>query len=322
MIVAHNADELTPHLRQGAVLAWGNFDGVHLGHQALLRELRERADALGLPAVVVTFDPHPLVYFKKDQAPKAIADSEDRLALLAMHGVDYTLMQRFDSDFAAQSPEEFVGRLLRQKLNAKAIVLGYDTAFGKGREGGFEFLKTLEAAYGFEITRIQPTLIDGDIVASTRIRRLIQAGELEKIPQLLGRVHSIHGPVTHGADRGGKLLGIPTANLDPGPLLLPPQGVYACLARLENNFYIAPTSLGTNPSFGGGAVTLEAHLLDFDQDLYERDLRLYFLEYLRPERKFSDPESLRDQIRLDQDAAVRVAEREKARPGFSTFYPL
>ncbi|MDR2893147.1 MAG: bifunctional riboflavin kinase/FMN adenylyltransferase [Deltaproteobacteria bacterium] len=353
MIILQNAAqaaELSQNVfSRGTVLTWGNFDGVHLGHQALIRATAAKASELGLPSVIMTFEPRPAQFFAPDKAPKSIVDLEDKLALLAGLGIDYTLVLPFDAATAGLEAGEFLRLLPLQTLRAKAMVLGYDLAFGRHRQGDFEFLRGHAAEYGYTLEQIPPLLADGQAISSTRIRRELAAGRLDELPRLLGRRHSVHGPVRHGFQRGRNLVGFATANLDPGGLLLPPNGVYACLARQTSQagppqrsfqggqelpasqarqngrggqYWTAACNLGLNPSFGGNQTSLEAHLLDFSGDIYGADLRLYFIEYLRAEKTFAGPEELGRQIGLDVERTRAATAKELADPLFSQIYPL
>jgi riboflavin kinase/FMN adenylyltransferase len=327
VILAHSLDEIASCLLRGSAATWGNFDGVHLGHQALLGCLTAKARSLGLPAAVITFDPHPLDFFSPGSAPRALTCTADKLAMLARLGVDYALVLPFNASFAGQSPEEFARETLVRSLRVKALVLGHDLGFGRRREGGFELLRRLGADYGFSVERA-PTVgapsgceVPGP-VSSTAVREAIRAGALEQAAAMLGRRHSVCGAVQRGAGRGGPLLGFPTANIDPGPLLLPPRGVYACLAKTDTALCPAAANLGLNPSFDHGREVLEAHLLDFAGDLYDKELRLYFLRFLRPERKFASPEELKRQIALDAAEARRIAGEAIADKNFAVLFPL
>lgn len=320
---------VAPFVEQGSVVTWGNFDGVHLGHQALLRALSSRARALGLPSVAVTFDPHPSVFFNGSSAPHLITDLADRLTLLEQLGLDHCLVLAFDAAFAGQSPEEFVKSVMADGLRARAVILGYDVGFGEKRRGGMEKLAELGKKYGFNAEQTPPTLgpggphEDGLVpVSSTGLREAIKNGDFGLALRLMGRMHSVHSLVEHGAGRGGGLLGFPTANIDPGPLLLPPHGVYACLVKSDGAFYNAAVNLGVNPSFNGARPSLEAHILDFDGDLYGREIRLYFLRFLRSERRFGAIDELTAQIALDVENAARIAAQARQAPNFDTLYPL
>lgn len=316
--------ELAPLLRLGSVVSWGNFDGVHLGHQALLKELAARAHSMNLPAAVITFDPHPAIFFNGGSAPHSITDTADKLALLGQLGVDYTLLLPFNAEFARQTPEEFVKDILHDGLNAKAVMLGYDVGFGKNRQGGIGRLAELGAEYGFTAEKTPPTVdpASGAPISSTGIREAIKEGDVDRAARLLGRVHSVHSLVEHGAGRGNSLLGFPTANIDPGPLLLPPHGVYACLVKCGGDFHSAAVNLGFNPSFNGARPSLEAHILDFDGNLYGKEIRLYFLRFLRAEKKFGSIDELTAQISLDVEAAAGIAAQARQSANFKTLYPL
>lgn len=327
MITFRNLQEISAVLPQGSVVSWGNYDGVHLGHQALIKELTAKAKGLGLPSVIITFEPHPALFFSGGKAPHLIADYDDRLALIDKQGVDYALVLPFDEEFARQTPDEFVKNVLVGELKAKAVILGHDLSFGKNRAGGFEAMQALATRHGFSIGRTKAVMPEAQNngsapVASTVVRAAIKAGDVYKATSLLGRVHSVHGRVRHGMQRGKGLLGFPTANIDPGPLLLPPHGVYACLAVLDGKFYPAATNLGVNPSFDGTTPSLEAHMLDFEGDLYGHELRLYFLHFLRPEQKFETIEQLKEQIGRDVEKTRQIAAKAMQVEDFSTLFPL
>lgn len=322
-----NLRDLTPLLSQGSVVSWGNFDGLHLGHQALLRGVVSRGRAMNLPTVVVTFDPHPAVFFNGGSAPHSITDTADKLALLARMNVDYTLVLPFNAEFAKQTPEEFASGILADGLNAKEVLLGYNVGFGKNRQGGIELLDELGERYGFAAEKSQPVMgpgADGQMepVSSTGVRAAIKDGDFDRATRLLGRVHSVHSLVEHGAGRGNSLLGFPTANIDPGPLLLPPHGVYACLVKCDSHFYNAAVNLGFNPSFNGTRPSLEAHILDFDGNLYGKEIRMYFLRFLRAEQKFGSIQELTAQITLDVEETGRIASLARQTANFENLYPL
>lgn len=325
-----NLRAITPHLENGSVVSWGNFDGVHLGHQALLKSVTARAKKMLLPSVIVTFDPHPAVFFNGGSAPHSITDTADKLALLEQLGADYALVLPFNEEFARQTPDEFAKNILAQGLRAKAIILGYDVGFGKNRQGGIELLSALGAQYGFSAEQTPPTIGPGGPrdhgqsvpISSTGIREAIKDGDVSRAAALLGRVHSVHSVVGHGAGRGNTLLGFPTANIDPGPLLLPPHGVYACLVKCEGSFYSAAVNLGVNPSFNGTRPSLEAHILDFDGNLYGKEIRLYFLKFLRAEKKFGSVQELTAQISTDVEHTKSITAQARKASDFTTIYPL
>lgn len=229
----HNLPLAPRALARGCAVTIGNFDGVHHGHQQLIRRTIEKAREAGLPAVVITFTPHPLRVVLDDKAPPMLMSLRNKLARLADLGVDLTLVMHFTKETAASTPEEFVKDVLVDCLNTKELVVGYDYAFGKGRRGNAQLLAELGTQYGFAVEQLQPVYLDGGIVSSTRIRNALGEGDVATAARLLGRAHSVDGLVVHGANRGGKLLGFPTANLQADDdLMLPKPGVYAVLAEL------------------------------------------------------------------------------------------
>ncbi|HEX7128037.1 MAG TPA: bifunctional riboflavin kinase/FAD synthetase [Thermodesulfobacteriota bacterium] len=296
-----------------AAVALGNFDGVHLGHQALFDRLKALGGRLGGDTVVYTFDPHPVAFFFPDRPPFLLTTLEQRLELIERFGIPTAVVATFDASYAAQSPEAFVEEVLVGALSARAVVVGYDFTFGKGRAGTPEVLVSLGRRHGFEVDVIAPVSVGGEPVSSSRIRRLVAAGRVEEAAALLGRPYAIRGAVVPGHRRGGAALGFPTANVAAENPVLPPNGVYAALVRglgpdaLPAGAWAAAVNVGVAPTFGGaGARTVEAHLLDFDGDLYGRRLEVAFVARLRDERRFPDLDALRAQIAADV-AAVRAA---------------
>jgi riboflavin kinase/FMN adenylyltransferase len=288
-------------------LAIGNFDGVHRGHVELVRLARARAAALGGEAGVLTFWPHPARIFAPTLAPPLIVSLERRLELLAELGVDLAIVEPFSRELAAIEAEDFVRDVLAERLGAKELVVGYDFSFGRGRRGNADLLRTLGAALGLGVSIVSPVSVDGLTCSSTKVRELVLEGRVEGAALLLGRPFEITGPVVRGAGRG-RGLGIPTANIASEAELLPKLGIYAARAHIldargasESSHRVA-LSVGSNPTFTpgqGSSVTVEAHLLDFDGDLYGRRLRLEVLHRLRDERRFESVEALLEQIRAD-----------------------
>ncbi|MDR1124488.1 MAG: riboflavin biosynthesis protein RibF [Deltaproteobacteria bacterium] len=330
MITLHSLEEASAALGAagagGTTLTWGTFDGMHRGHQALIAAARARANALGLPLLALTFEPRPAVFFNPAGAPRSLADLEDRLAILAGLGVDYSLVLPFERGLAAMAAEDFLRGLVLDRLKARSLVLGYDLSFGSRGLGDYEFLRSRAESYGFSLEIIEPLRLmpEGRVISSTWVRERLAAGDLAGLPPLLGRQHSVHGRVLHGCRRGHDL-GFATANLDPGPLLLPPPGIYACLAAgaaMQGKAAGAACNLGTNPSFGNGKVSLEAHLLDFSGDIYGQDLRLYFIKKLRTETAFPGPADLARQIGLDVRQTREILGAARRDPAFAELYPL
>ncbi len=281
-----------------SVVTLGNFDGVHLGHRALFRHLVATARRLKCPSVVYTFDPHPLKLLAPGKAPLLLNTPEEKQRLIAASHVDVLIETPFDNVFAAMSPETFVNDVLVAKLQVMALVVGYDYAFGKGRRGDAEFLREYGLSKGFDVDVLQPVGADGLPYSSTRIRNMIAAGNVSEVVALLGRQYNLEGRVVPG-DRRGRKLGFPTANLETEKELLPAAGVYVVMARHKQQEYGGVVNLGQRPTFGGGRSTIEVHLLDYTGDLYDQDLRIYFVERLRGELKFSTAEELTDAIAAD-----------------------
>jgi riboflavin kinase/FMN adenylyltransferase len=290
-------------------LAIGNFDGVHRGHQELVRVARARGAATGAQAGVLTFTPHPARVFAPALAPPLIVSLERRLELLADAGAEVAIVEPFTRAFAAIEAEAFVRDVLVTRLGAREVVVGYDFTFGHGRRGTPALLQTEGAAVGLGVTIVPPVTLDGGLVcSSSKVRELVLEGRVEGAALVLGRPVEITGPVVHGAGRG-RGIGVPTANVAAEAELLPRLGIYAAWARVLDarggvaSSHRAALSVGSNPTFaatpGASPVTVEAHLLDFDGDLYDRRLRVEVLHWLRDERRFDSIASLTAQIATD-----------------------
>ncbi|MDR2076324.1 MAG: bifunctional riboflavin kinase/FAD synthetase [Desulfovibrio sp.] len=310
MRIATDPNRIPPQiLARGCVVTIGNFDGVHLGHQALLRRALEKARAAALPSVVVTFSPHPLRVIRGEVAPPLLMALPRKLRCFDDLGFHLALVFPFTPQIAASSPEDFARNLFARTLQTKELVIGYDYAFGKGRRGDAALLARCGAQCGFSLEQLDPVFLDGDIVSSTRIRRALLAGDPAAAARLLGRPHAVDGEIIHGMDRGGKLLGFPTANLLlSDDLLLPRPGVYAVLAELPGtpSRLRGVANVGRNPTFGEGTLHVETHLLDMCRDLYSQHLTVHFIRHLREERKFSSLPELTAQINRDANAAREI----------------
>ncbi len=286
------------------VVALGNFDGVHLGHKAILERTLGGAERAGTDAVVFTFMPHPVAVLAPDRAPKLVTSLAQRLRFLRDAGVDGVFVQRFTRRFAALSPREFVERVLIEGLGASRVVAGYDVTFGKGRAGTPEVLRELGRELGVEVDIVEPLLLGEHKISSSATRRALADGDVELAAELLGRRHRVLGRVRLG-DQRGATIGFPTANILPRGGLLPPDGVYAVRARLagEDAWRPAVANLGTNPTFGGCGRRLETHVFDFAGDLYGRAMEVEFARRLRGEVKFPSVDALVEQIAADAAAA-------------------
>ncbi len=307
-------------VNKGASVTIGNFDGMHLGHQALLALTRQRAIETGTVPVAITFDPHPLELLTP-HAPPRLTATQARLALLEASGMALVILIAFTPEVASMSPENFVQHVLLDSLNMRELFLGYDFTLGKGRAGTPEVLAHLGHQHGFKVEQLSALRLHGDVVSSTRIRGLLRQGDVAEVRSLLGRLYTVRGEVIHGQNRGGNLLGFPTANLPPLATMLPKPGAYATLAMpisnpssnlpainhgTEQGIYAAVTNIGYNPTFGSVQLSVETHLLDFAADIYGQQLEVAFLERLRGERKFSGPQKLQEQIRKDIEQARNI----------------
>jgi riboflavin kinase/FMN adenylyltransferase len=297
-----------PELPGGSVVTIGAYDGVHTGHRSLIEEVRRLAATRGCATAVVTFDKHPAMVVRPDSAPRLLTDLEQKLELLAETGVDCTLVIHFDEARAHESAEDFVEEVLVGALRARAVVVGHDFHFGHGRRGNVELLSTLGREHGFDVLGL--TLFDDAAgtapVSSTRIRELLQEGQVEAAAELLGRPHEVRGTVVRGDGRGGPELGYPTANVAvPAEIQLPGDGIYAgWYERSDGSVHAAAISLGRRPTFyeEGGDLLLEAYLLDFAGDLYGEPAKVRFVARLRGEQRFDSVDALIAQMGLDVEA--------------------
>ena len=288
------------------VVTLGNFDGVHRGHQEILRRLVARARDSGADAVALTFHPHPTAVLAPDRAPRLITDWRTRMERLAATGVDVIIVQRFTRAFSEIGAEDFVRRFLVSALGVQAVVVGHRVSFGHNRAGGTETLRRLGAACGFSVEVVGPVEADGILVSSSAVRTAIAAGDFRRARTLLGHPVAVAGRVIHGHHRG-RQLGFPTANLRlSASLMLPPDGVYAVRVRFGGPARDAVANLGFNPTFQDRERGLEAHIFDLDEDLYGRRIEVQFVERLRGEIKFPSVEALAQQIARDAAAARRV----------------
>ena len=284
------------------VLTLGNFDGVHIGHQAILHRLVATARSLGGTAVVLTFQPHPAAVLAPAHAPRLITDWRTRVNLIAAMGVDAIIGQHFTRAFASISADEFVRRLLVDGLGVRAVVVGHRVSFGHGRAGGAQTLRQWGARCGFDVEVIGPVEVDGMLVSSSAVRQAIGAGDFERARLQLGRVPSVAGRVIHGHHRG-HTLGFPTANLRIADLMLPPDGVYAARALVKGAPREGVANLGFNPTFQEHERSLEVHLFDLDDNLYGQRIEVQFVRRLRGETKFPNVQALVEQIARDAAGA-------------------
>ncbi len=288
-----------------AVVTVGNFDGVHLGHQALMQKVKERTKDINGTSVVFTFEPHPVKVLRGKHLP-LITPFPRKMELIAQQGIEIAICPPFTKEFAQIEAREFICEILMKKIGMKEMVVGYDFAFGKKREGNIDTLKKWGRELGFKVYVVGPICINGIIVSSTKVRELIMAGEMEKVKELLGRYYQVTGTVIKGKDRGGRLLGIPTANLKLVNEVFPKNGVYAVEVIYEDKAYLGVANIGFNPTFGDNALSVETHILDFNQNIYGKVIRVNFVKRLRDEKKFANLKALKAQIQKDIEVARRV----------------
>ncbi|MFP3981757.1 MAG: bifunctional riboflavin kinase/FAD synthetase [Desulfobacterales bacterium] len=308
MKVIHGLEQIqTPF--ENTVVAIGNFDGVHLGHQAILECVRKKAEAINGTAVAITFDPHPVKILGANGSPPLITVLEQKIELIGKMGIDFLICIPFDQSFAAVTAHEFLEQILIGKLGMKAIVIGRDYTFGKNRKGNVAFLQEHAKKHGFEVIVPDwvPAAPEGaDRVSSTRIREIIEAGSVADARELLGRYYQIRGTVGTGRNRGGRLLGCPTANIVLQDELCPKTGVYAVMVETDQGRFKGVANIGYSPTFDDHVFTVEVHLLDFDTDLYGQKVRVDFIERIRDEKKFNSPDELSGQIKNDIENANRI----------------
>jgi riboflavin kinase/FMN adenylyltransferase len=300
-----------PDQLRGSILALGNFDGFHLGHQAVVGRAVARAFHERRPAIVATFDPHPVSIFKPDVPPFRLTTLDQREALFAQAGADAMLVFRFDRELASTSAEDFIAELLGRRIGAAGVVTGDDFTFGKGRGGNVEVLREVGAQYGIAAEAVAPVLLGGERVSSGRIRDALVAGDTANATRLLTRDFAVEGVVQKG-DARGRELGYPTANLTLGDYLRPRYGIYAVRVTLGatgqdgGSEHPGVASLGIRPTFEPTQELLEAHLFDFEGDLYGRRIQVALHGWIRDERKFDHVAELVEQMRADEADARRM----------------
>jgi riboflavin kinase/FMN adenylyltransferase len=300
-------------LDRPSLVTVGTYDGIHIGHQRVLGQLVAAARSSNHTAVVITFQPRPQAVLAPHRPAYDLVTPAEKLALLDDLGVDVAVVLRFTPALAAVSAADFVGQLVHG-LYMRELWLGVGAALGRNREGDIPTLTRLGDSLGYRVRVVEPVVCDGDVVSSTRIRSHLLAGQIRAATALLGRYPSLIGEVVHGTRRGHKL-GFPTANIGVPPnLVIPPNGVYACFACVDDQRRPAVTNIGVRPTFTEQERTIEAHLLDFDADLYGRTLRLELVEFQRPEMRFDGIAALIAQISADVARARTLLSAEQARP--------
>jgi riboflavin kinase/FMN adenylyltransferase len=297
--VIHFPDDRRPAGWRLPVIAVGNFDGVHRGHQKIIERVCRRAGERGGTPLVLTFEPHPPRVVRPDKAPPLLMTLEQKLEVLARHGVAGVAIVRFTTELSHWDPDQFVRAVLLDWLHVAEVWVGANFLFGRDRTGNFSTLRTLGAQYGFRAEKIDPVRYREFVVSSTRVRRLVAEGRVDEAGALMGRQYTLDGTVVAG-DARGRLLGFPTANLATANELLPPHGVYATLALIGTRIHTAVTNIGVRPTVtDDGRPTIETHIFDFAGDLYGQRLQVAFAQRLRDERAFPTLDALRAQIDAD-----------------------
>jgi riboflavin kinase/FMN adenylyltransferase len=297
-----------PDALRGAVVALGNFDGFHQGHQAVAGTAIAQAKAQGRPAIIATFDPHPVRYFVPDAPPFRLTTLNQRQRLFEAAGADAMLVFEFDAQLATTTAEDFIAKLLVERLGIGAVVTGEDFTFGKARGGNIAFLRERGAALGLTSTTVAPVEDEGGVISSSRVRDALVSGDCATATKLLTRPFAVEGIVQHG-DKNGRKLGFPTANLDMGNYLRPRYGIYAVRGRLPNGQMLnGAANLGIRPQFDPPKELLEPYFFDFDGDLYGQEIEVELHAFLRGEAKFANMDALMAQMQVDCDQARTLLE--------------
>lgn len=293
------------------ILTIGNFDGVHLGHQKILKAVAECAHSLNMTSVAITFDPHPVRVLAPERGLRLITPFAEKVRLMGIYGIDIVLCIKFSRDFSNIKPDDFIRDVIIGKLGACEVIVGHNYAFGKGKKGTTELLRRRGKKHGFNVRVIRNARLFSDVVSSSRIRSLLLRGRVCEASWLLGRPYMIEGKVVKGAGRGNSLLNIPTANISTAYELVPKEGVYAVKIGLGDAIFDGVANIGRNPTFGENLMSYEAHIFDFSGDILNKDIRVYFIDRIRDERTFPDISALHDGIMKDIEFAREIMSAKK-----------
>ncbi|MBW1650649.1 MAG: bifunctional riboflavin kinase/FAD synthetase [Deltaproteobacteria bacterium] len=306
MELIHNLNQIKQPYNN-AVVTIGNFDGVHIGHKELFQQIINEAKNIGGKSVVITFNPHPMKVIKKKKPFYLITPLARKVELIKKIGIDILIIIPFTTEFAQLTAEDFLKKILINKIGAKVIIVGNDYAFGKNRGGNLAFLKQHRQKFNYEVKGISD--ITGTLnerISSTKVRKTIAAGKIFEVKQLLGRFYKIAGKVIAGRSRGGKTLGFPTANIKPNEQLPPAFGVYAVFVDYQKNTYNGVANVGISPSFGDNLFTIEIHIINFNENIYGEKLGITFIKKIREEKKFTDTSELSEQIKKDIQKGEKI----------------
>ncbi|PJZ67390.1 riboflavin biosynthesis protein RibF [Leptospira wolffii] len=310
MKILRSLESLKTDLNTPTVVTLGNFDGIHLGHQALLERTKEISLEKGVPSCVVTYYPNPALVLGKDKDSGGITTQSDKETLIESYGIDWLIVIPFTLEFAQIEAEDFLKNVLIGGLGAKHILIGFNHCFGKGRRGDYELLKRYSSELGYELEKLDPVFLGNTKLSSSHVRSLLRSGKVEEAEECLGREFSVSGSVVEGHKRG-RTIGFPTANVRPLPeLILPGIGVYAGRTEIDGKTYPSMINIGNNPTFGDNIVSLESHIFDFSGDIYGKTVRILFTSKIREEIKFSGVDALVSQLKKDEEVSRKIlAER-------------
>lgn len=290
---------------KSSIVTLGNFDGVHIGHQKVLKAVKARSEKSKLPSIVYTFEPHPLKVIAPHKSPPLLTILEEKINLIKASGVDFLVLARFTKEFASQHPEKFVENVLAKQLKAKEVWVGHDYAFGKARAGTIEHLKELGKKFNFRVSVIPACKKRGVIISSSKIREYVTDGKIKEAASLLGRPYAVSGKVVRGRNIG-KHLGFPTANIAIHNELIPKDGIYAVRVLLDEKRYKGAANIGFAPTFHNKKRAVEVHIMDFKRNIYGKNLKIEFIQRLRGEKIFKSAEELAAQIRKDVNMAKKI----------------
>lgn len=303
--IFHSTSEAKNFLKQGSCVAIGNYDGFHFGHQAIVKSLIQKAQEKKLKSALLTFEPHPVKLLAPEVAPLLINTLKQKLELIGEYGLDAIVAQNFDQKFSKIKPEDFFKKYLINDLNAQFVTVGHDFTFGEKRSGTIETLEHLAQKNHIDVKIVEAKMLANTLVSSSLIRKLIKDGNVKLASKMLTRPFFIDGHVVQGHNRG-TALGIHTANLTTENELIPSDGVYASFVRLNNKTFTSVTNIGFNPTFDNQTRSIETHILDFNQNIYDKNIRLFFIEKIREEIKFATPTALVQQIEKDIASAKKI----------------
>jgi riboflavin kinase / FMN adenylyltransferase len=303
-----NQERIKPGELGRTVCTIGNFDGVHLGHQKILSRVADVKAEENLTSVVITFDPHPVRVLNPDKGLKLIFDHERKIQLLERYEPDVALICEFTVEMSKTPAEKWVREVLTKQLGARHLIVGYDFNFGRGGDGNAAHLAELGKNFDFKVEQVDAVQVADRVVSSSRIRRLVSAGEAQMVSEMLGRPFYLAGKVVSGQNRGATI-GFPTANLSTQQDVIPAKGVYAALVKVPQGVFSSAVNIGCNPTFANGGLSIEAHLMDFEGDLYGADMEIHFLRRLRDEMRYDSVDRLVEQIGRDVDQARQYTDK-------------